>query len=1023
MMKKIHYLVVFFQTLLSATLLTSSPITVPLTPDGALEDLIPDFLRGYNYQPGKIYHIPRHKHLPRYTPSTTTSSTSNTSHGNNNSEGGGEGGGSEVNPLENVKILELKDTLSCNIDFHLEWHTTVDQPIYTPPVTFYSYASSSSSTSSSSSSSGSHDHKSIFFNSLFNTIELIEGHDGHRPIGWPISFGQLNRFYSSPLIYDIDGDGQNDIGALDYNGNLYFIRVGEVGEYLEDYHIALPRLRVRKDWIALSENVREEDGHRYGAAYHLISFFNQIEVDASILQKNENNKGNKGNNKDDVNANAGANVHQQEAKLDPLTSTKTSKSNNNNNNYDNIDNNRRRRGSGSGSGNDDLPSQRRRLSEEEEEEEEDHHLLLVNHGEEEEGHSTQGQGQGEGEGEDGYVTEGYEGPDEPFSEEGMHYAYGYGAAGRVHGATDDHLLYYMERRGMGGSNGMAEGDGGDGAAGGGGGLGFDENEGFVAIEPHILASATMADIDGDNHMEVIFPVSYYIDPEHAHHYPKDINPAILQAKIYAQPTVADLDGDGRLEVLVGTALGMVYVIDADSGYPRHGFPIQLHAITTSLVTANLLGGSDLEVIASDLNGNVVVFNAAAEILYDVALPGSIYYTPTLADINGDGILDIVCSVYLEGEGGKGKSVIYVLSGDSGKILYNFFLPAEAIISAPIVLTSLSSRHHDASSSMTSSSKSISSLLTKQQQATSSFSNSNSSMLRGKSMTADEILPSNSQPDRDDGVHMLVTTFEGHLYIVQLPTGPPPPLTKSSTKSRSQKAGSSTTTTSQICLQSIDLGAQSYTPVLVDDVTSDGYLDLITTTLEGDLAIYSTTVPAENDRIWNSMPRHRQASHYLFRSLDLLISYEEKLRWQHPSFINDEDEESPVSLRFTIADSLHSAKSDHGENIPVGRSPYTVTISRSTNDVTTPLFLGHYDRPGDYVAQWPLRELLAAASFGHYGHADLVLVVKVVDSHYTIGEDQLLVHLDLTSRYRWIKYFILAPVLLFASLTFLKIQNL
>eukprot|EP01039_Chlorochromonas_danica_P010917 gene10917-12133_t len=921
MMKKIHYLVVFFQTLLSATLLTSSPITVPLTPDGALEDLIPDFLRGYNYQPGKIYHIPRHKHLPRYTPSTTTSSTSNTSH------------------------------------------------------------------------------------------------------GWPISFGQLNRFYSSPLIYDIDGDGQNDIGALDYNGNLYFIRVGEVGEYLEDYHIALPRLRVRKDWIALSEN---------------------IEVDASILQKNENNnKGNKGNNKDDVNANAGANVHQQEAKLDPLTSTKTSKSNNNNNNYDNIDNNRRRRGSGSGSGNDDLPSQRRRLSEEEEEEEEDHHLLLVNHGEEEEGHSTQGQGQGEGEGEDGYVTEGYEGPDEPFSEEGMHYAYGYGAAGRVHGATDDHLLYYMERRGMGGSNGMAEGDGGDGAAGGGGGLGFDENEGFVAIEPHILASATM----------VIFPVSYYIDPEHAHHYPKDINPAMyyasallcfdlqnqkyrwqvhldlstnltgLQAKIYAQPTVADLDGDGRLEVLVGTALGMVYVIDADSGYPRHGFPIQLHAITTSLVTANLLGGSDLEVIASDLNGNVVVFNAAAEILYDVALPGSIYYTPTLADINGDGILDIVCSVYLEGEGGKGKSVIYVLSGDSGKILYNFFLPAEAIISAPIVLTSLSSRHHDASSSMTSSSKSISSLLTKQQQATSSFSNSNSSMLRGKSMTADEILPSNSQPDRDDGVHMLVTTFEGHLYIVQLPTGPPPPLTKSSTKSRSQKAGSSTTTTSQICLQSIDLGAQSYTPVLVDDVTSDGYLDLITTTLEGDLAIYSTTVPAENDRIWNSMPRHRQASHYLFRSLDLLISYEEKLRWQHPSFINDEDEESPVSLRFTIADSLHSAKSDHGENIPVGRSPYTVTISRSTNDVTTPLFLGHYDRPGDYVAQWPLRELLAAASFGHYGHADLVLVVKVVDSHYTIGEDQLLVHLDLTSRYRWIKYFILAPVLLFASLTFLKIQNL
>ena len=33
--------------------------------------------------------------------------------------------------------------------------------------------------------------------------------------------------------------------------------------------------------------------------------------------------------------------------------------------------------------------------------------------------------------------------------------------------------------------------------------------------------------------------------------------------IYAQPTVVDLTGDGKLEIIIGTAVGYVYVVDAD----------------------------------------------------------------------------------------------------------------------------------------------------------------------------------------------------------------------------------------------------------------------------------------------------------------------------------------------------------------------------------------------------------------------------------------------------------------------------
>lgn len=40
-----------------------------------------------------------------------------------------------------------------------------------------------------------------------------------------------------------------------------------------------------------------------------------------------------------------------------------------------------------------------------------------------------------------------------------------------------------------------------------------------------------------------------------------------KAYIHSAPTVADLDADGRYEVLIGTSLGLLYVLDGDTGNP------------------------------------------------------------------------------------------------------------------------------------------------------------------------------------------------------------------------------------------------------------------------------------------------------------------------------------------------------------------------------------------------------------------------------------------------------------------------
>ena len=55
-------------------------------------------------------------------------------------------------------------------------------------------------------------------------------------------------FQGSPLLFDIDGDGFNDLGAADKDGNLYWVRIGTFGQYLDDYHVRIPKLKIQREW-------------------------------------------------------------------------------------------------------------------------------------------------------------------------------------------------------------------------------------------------------------------------------------------------------------------------------------------------------------------------------------------------------------------------------------------------------------------------------------------------------------------------------------------------------------------------------------------------------------------------------------------------------------------------------------------------------------------------------------------------------------------------------------------------------
>ncbi len=93
------------------------------------------------------------------------------------------------------------------------------------------------------------------------------------------------------------------------------------------------------------------------------------------------------------------------------------------------------------------------------------------------------------------------------------------------------------------------------------------------------------------------------------------SPTHLSSSPPGTPTVADLDGNGRYEVLIGTSLGLLYLLDGDTGFVRRYFPMQFHEIQAQIAVADVHGGPDLEIIVADMGGNLVLVNIEGDTLW------------------------------------------------------------------------------------------------------------------------------------------------------------------------------------------------------------------------------------------------------------------------------------------------------------------------------------------------------------------------------------------------------------------------
>ena len=131
------------------------------------------------------------------------------------------------------------------------------------------------------------------------------------------------------------------------------------------------------------------------------------------------------------------------------------------------------------------------------------------------------------------------------------------------------------------------------------------------------------------------------------------------------PALALLDDDPTdMEVIAGDASGTLYAWRSD-GTNVPGWPVSVgDSIVCAPAVGNIAGDFHLEVVAGSTDGTLRAFDGEGSQIWSFSLASPVYRTPALADIDGDGLLDVV---FVE-NGSKVGSKVYVVDGATGNPL-------------------------------------------------------------------------------------------------------------------------------------------------------------------------------------------------------------------------------------------------------------------------------------------------------------------------------------------------------------------
>jgi len=221
--------------------------------------------------------------------------------------------------------------------------------------------------------------------------------------------------------------------------------------------------------------------------------------------------------------------------------------------------------------------------------------------------------------------------------------------------------------------------------------------------------ATLADVDGDGNDEIIFgadKVLYCLKGDGSILWQRTLDGINI-----LPPTVGDMNNDGQLEIAVNNAglaalgaAGKVYLLNAN-GEDLPGWPVSFddHWMMNAPAMADVNGDGNLEIITGErVSGSlgyihILKMDGTELEGWPVETTGNVAFTPSIGDINNDGTMNIV-----SGLSGDGSLYAYdvdgnVLSGfpqmaTDGKLSYQSVILAD--IDGDDHLEIIGSRHGD-----------------------------------------------------------------------------------------------------------------------------------------------------------------------------------------------------------------------------------------------------------------------------------------------------------------------------------------
>lgn len=149
-------------------------------------------------------------------------------------------------------------------------------------------------------------------------------------------------------------------------------------------------------------------------------------------------------------------------------------------------------------------------------------------------------------------------------------------------------------------------------------------------------------------------------------------PLVLGSVSTSSGVIVDLEDDGSNEIIFGDYAGMIHVMQAD-GTPVAPFPIDTGATVGVAVAVGFVDNDNNEdiVIGNDA-GHVIAYDHDGNIIFDYFAGGSIESNPMIADVDGNGTMEVIVCTYPVG-------AVHIINSD-GTSFPNF----PAAIDSPVM---------------------------------------------------------------------------------------------------------------------------------------------------------------------------------------------------------------------------------------------------------------------------------------------------------------------------------------------------